>query len=458
MMKIRVVPVALVVAAGLLLGGCAHLAGGGSGASETLKVGTTQRGELTSGSHRNANDGSRFARYQVVLDADQVVRFALTSSFAGSLSLEAPEGDFITRSSTGSSGVTLTHRAGTAGTYVLSVNGEGDRSYGPFRVEALALDLRSSGVLDVGTEVAGWLNGENNHYTLEVSEAGLYTITQRSSEFDSFLRLQGNGLALQDDDSAGGLDARIGAYLQPGTYTVEAGWTMSQDRGGYTLLVTAEALPSEIDVQMDGELTHNSTLNGWSGGSAALSYQLVLEEQSAVTLEMNSSAIDAYLTLVGDGVYLTDDDSGDGDNGLNARISSYLLPGTYTVEASQVGSQPGLFTLRTTVDSFDLAERLRGLPTLTPPLEQDGHLNADQNAFRLTVASAGTYSIEMNSQVVDAYLELYGNGVMRWDDDGGDEGVNARLIADLPAGDYLLVARSFSPAEVGPYTLKITRF
>ena len=453
----RLLSASVVLSSSLMLGACASMGGVGQSAGKPLEVGGSQRGELTSSSPRNAKDGSHYERFSVALEADQVVRFALSGALTGVLSLENGEGDFLGSSSDMAGGdISLSQRAEEKGTYVLSVSGQDHRSFGPFRVDAREMTVRNSGALAVGDEIFGWLEGVPNVYTLEVTETGLYQIIQRSSEMDSLLKVSGNGVDLQDDDSAGNLDAQVAAFLEPGSYRVEAGWAMSAERGAYTLTVTSQPLPTDVDLTMGGELPHDDTINGYLAGSP-LEYQLVLSEAASVTLTMASSTLDSYLEINGEAVSFSDDDSGGGNSGLDARISTFLGAGTYTVRASQVSGQSGLFTLTTRVESQNLQERLQGLTALRPGANHSARLSSTQDEYKLTIPRSGTYAIEMSSGELDAFLELYGDGVTLSDDDGGSQNVDARITAELPAGDYLLVARTYSRSGAGDYTLTVTR-
>jgi hypothetical protein len=82
-----------------------------------------------------------------------------------------------------------------------------------------------------------------------------------------------------------------------------------------------------------------------------------------------------------------------------------------------------------------------------------------KNAERhdLKIVGEKRYVIDLESSAFDAYLILLDSDkkVVLWDDDSGG-GLNARLrIANLPAGDYTIIATALPPNGVGPYTLLI---
>lgn len=87
----------------------------------------------------------------------------------------------------------------------------------------------------VGRLAAGQPHGSR----LQIAEAGMYRITLRSSEFDAVLRLQGQGLMVEDDDGAGGTNAMLELYLEAGEYELVSSRYGDQGQGGFVLSVSA---------------------------------------------------------------------------------------------------------------------------------------------------------------------------------------------------------------------------
>lgn len=81
------------------------------------------------------------------------------------------------------------------------------------------------GTLAPGQEREGLLMaGAGDRFSVSVAEQGEYVVAMRSQDIDSYLRLvdaDGEEIA-SDDDSGGGLDARIRTRLAPGDYVIEA--------------------------------------------------------------------------------------------------------------------------------------------------------------------------------------------------------------------------------------------
>jgi uncharacterized protein YjdB len=103
------------------------------------------------------------------------------------------------------------------------------------------------------------------------------------------------------------------------------------------ITVTSPATPScgEATVSVPGTVsgTLSSSDCRLADGSYYDRWRFTLASQSAIVIDLTSSAFDTYLALVNAAgtVVATDDDSG---NGENARISTTLPPGTYVIFAT----------------------------------------------------------------------------------------------------------------------------
>lgn len=81
-------------------------------------------------------------------------------------------------------------------------------------------------------------------YSLTVAARTALVLEMRSREIDSVLELAGAGVALSDDDSGGGYDAKIETVLEPGRYTVSAG-SYGAD-GAFVLAARRTELPADV--------------------------------------------------------------------------------------------------------------------------------------------------------------------------------------------------------------------
>ncbi|MBU4610832.1 hypothetical protein IMZ29_09900 [Achromobacter sp. GG226] len=436
-----------------------------------VNMGEPFRGELTTQSPTNINDGSRYSVLTVNLKGNTTTKISLEGSLQGVLSLYK-EGELLNvsngnssfgESSSGCCGgsssgsqrrsTTLVHTAEADGEYQLGVSGADATRYGPFRVVTQAIEVRNSGPVKAGETLEGALsasadsaNRGHNTYQLAVEEDGLYDIYLRSQNFDAFLKLSGNGVTQEDDDSGGGSDAKISAFLKAGTYELQASGLDRGDAGLYSLSVERQALPAGTELSQGGPLQPGATVTGLYSGQD-LRYELRLTERQRVVIDMKSSAIDSYLTLDGPGVHATDDDSG---GGSDARIERTLSPGTYTITANGYDNGSGLFTLATTLSEApqpgggDITVGQTVRAELTSP---------EGDEYRLRVTRAGRYTIEMRSETIDSYLRIVGDTVDQEDDDSGGN-YDARLSLSLQPGEYRIYATSIDE-DNGPYTLSV---
>ncbi len=202
----------------------------------------------------------------------------------------------------------------------------------------------------------------------------------------------------------------------------------------------------------------------------------------AVTIDMTSSDLDAYLYVVGPGFgeTLSDDDGG---AGCDARLSfTFLESGTFRVVASSTSSsRTGVYTLRVSarpepIDDYGCGEQnpaaLRGLPTgdrrVMVGESVTGTLsNADPmvpgsdrraQAWLLEGRAGQTVTVTLSSEQFDAYLYVLGPGIgVQSDDDSAGE-LNAQLtVTFAETGSYRIIATSVSGGASGPYTLDVRR-
>ncbi|GAA5235535.1 hypothetical protein FOZ76_04510 [Verticiella sediminum] len=428
-------------------------------AARELALDGSVRGELTTQSAMNMNDGSRYDVVDVKVPGDKAVRITLDSAFSGVLALyregELVEGPSGAQSCCGESRgpAALVFQPAADAAYRIAVSGADRRGFGPFSLQASAIDIVNSGALESGKSLTGWLGrdtplrGEHraNVYDVNLTEAGLYEFTLRSQDFDAYLQLRGPGVELEDDDSAGDLDARISAYLEPGAYSLRAGSLSQEGAGVYTVTSARAELPAGTVLQNDGELTAGQAVMGSISGKPR-QYQFTVRERSRLTLTMDSDQFDAYLELRGAGVALEDDDSG---GGSNARLDVVVEPGSYTINASAL-SGGGMYRLLAQTGPAPAA----GGGEIAPGRSMEASLSSGRpDVYELRIPRAGSYVVTMRSTGVDSYLKLSGNGVQVEDDDGAGN-LDARLAVDLAAGTYRLEASSVDQ-NAGVYQLSV---
>ncbi|PMR74322.1 hypothetical protein [Billgrantia endophytica] len=425
--------------------------------NELIQLGERHRGEITSRSELNGKDGSRFSRYILPLEEGALVEIELGGPLHGRLALYDDRDRLLASTYTGSYHLdpsqpsALRRRIDESGDYTLVVSGNDQHSYGPFDITSRGMELTTGDALEVPSRADGWLQDGADTYTLTIEESGLYQVEMRSGDIDAYLVLEGpHGYHREDDDSGGNLDARIADFLEPGEYQLTARSAYGQDSGLYTLTVDPHALADGASLRNSGELAFDEPLHGWLNGQG-LEYQLTLDTSAMVTIDMLSSDFDAFLELRGEGVFISDDDGGEG---LDARIRHHLGPGSYTLTArSHSFGGSGMFELKA------MAVEPDELPS-SGHLEIGHSLNAWLGAgardhYSFQVEEAGYYRLDMMSSELDAYLELEGGGISLSDDDGGEH-LDARIHTHLEPGEYRAIARSYGGSESGGYVVSLT--
>lgn len=414
---------------------------------ERLTVDERLRGEITSASELNGKDGSRFNRYALSLEEDDIVDISLSGALQGVVALYDDQLQLLDNAAT------VRHRVDETGDYVVVVSGNDAHSYGPFTVNTRVVELTDADSVTVGQPVDSWLQGSSREISLTIEEAGLYQLEMRSDDFDAYLEIAGpNGYAREDDDSAGNLDARIADFLAPGEYTLTARSAYGDGNGVYTLSIEPHELPGNGELRNDGALTPDDSLNGWYSGQE-LNYQVEIEEAGMYQIEMRSNDVDSYLVLEGPNGYYREDDDSAGN--LDARIADFLAPGVYELTArTAYGQSSGMFTL--SMQPHDMPDvELRNEGVLNPGESINGWYSGEPLTYQLEVAESSLVTIEMRSSDFDTFLELSGQGVAASDDDGAG-GTDSLLEERLLPGTYTVSARGFSTMGSGLFELNVS--
>ncbi len=183
-------------------------------------------------------------------------------------------------------------------------------------------------------------------YRFELSEGGRIRIDLMSQEADAYLYLlTADGSRIADnDDGAGGLNARVERDLEPGVYLIEATTVGGRGRGpaDYALtigyVVGCEAIPlGSLEAGVDLTAAETWTLDTCGSrfvvDHPAYAYAFTLPQDGRVLIDLISEHGDPVLSLVSPtaGVIGANDDGG---GGRNARIEQYLPAGPYLIEAT----------------------------------------------------------------------------------------------------------------------------
>ena len=390
---------------------------------------------------------------------------------------------------------------------------------------AIALPAAAQQQIAIGTSVSGVLTvsdpvlpSDQSHYKLFtfMGQAGqTVQIDLISSDFDSYLYLRdqnGQNLA-QDDDSGGGLNARIirnlpytGMYqilantLRSGQY---GSFTLSLQAGGMAQPVMAAPVATSISLVSIGSIGLNQQVQNVLSAGAPLydqkkyhAYNFDCTAGQGIQMDILSDW-DNYAMIFdpAGNIVARDDDSG---GGLNARVTYTCgATGTYRlmVTTYAASTNTGAYTLR--VQGLGTPVPIQAQPTAQPipqpipspapaqvmptnPIPAPGQtaqiaigqtLRGRLEAGDQTMAD-GTYAdiwqfqgtagqtvtIDVRSDEFDTYMQLLdaGGAKLGEDDDSGGN-LNSRLTFTLPStGLYQIVVNNAGGSRrVGVYTVSI---
>jgi Bacterial pre-peptidase C-terminal domain len=333
-------------------------------------------------------------------------------------------------------------------------------------------------------------------HVVELKKGKNYRIDMMSTEIDSSLRLEdesGKTLA-QDEDSGGGLNARID-FRPPadGRYRIQA-TTYAGGVGKYTITVKELALvaksvprppklggpvPAAVKATFpadkkplvhDGKLKLDDPRDPVMGQSAQV-FEIELEANQLYRFDLRSKQFDAYLRLIDakENELARDDDSG-GD--LNARIVFRpTTRGLYRIIATSFNGTVGVYSLTITPEVGPKPEKFvagkvrkieKGLSVIDGEIAaSDPKDRSKKQSFchvhEFELSPAKSYTVDLTSSKFDAYLRLEdptGKQLAEDDDSGG--GTNSRIFfrPRIP-GVYRIIATTFEPNSVGAYSLTI---
>ena len=485
-----------------------------------LTGGVTQSGAWASDCDSTNRPDSYARFYSFTLEQETEVQFDLTSSHdtflfllegagtGGAVVAENDDGDNGTNSqiiaTLEAGSYTLeatTYTGGATGDFTLSILPAGATAPPP-GADGCLVDL---GTLTGGVTQTGVWSGECDSTNRPDSYARFYSFSLEeatevqfdlTSSQDTFLFLlegagTGGAVVAENDDGDNGTNSQIIATLEAGSYTLEATTYTGGATGDFTLDILpagATAPPPGADgclVDL-GPLTEGVTQTGaWSGecdsqtpdrGHARF-YSFTLEQQTEVTITLESSDADTYLYLregearSGTALYENDDHEG---STAKSQILETLAAGTYTIEATTyTGGATGDFTLTilpagATAPPPGADGCLVELGTLTGGITQTGAWAGDCDSSNRPDSYARFYSFSLEQETEvqfdltssqDTFLFLLegagtGGAVVAENDDG-DNGTNSQIIATLDAGAYTVEATTYSGGTTGEFSLDI---
>ncbi len=318
--------------------------------------------------------------------------------------------------------------------------------------------------------------GLSDIYSVTLPSSGVLAVSLSASAFPGQVAIRDakdNQIVMNQDVEGLGI-SQIAATLPAGPYTVVASAGMGA--GSYQL--TATFSPAAISPCLQGQpLALNSGYLQALGmgacvganGQAVDLYQFTMPSPGVANTVMTSSQVSGFLTLTDSSgnVLRSDQDSYSPNDPF---IVQYLPAGAYQLwardAANAVGGQYLMSLLGALgprppfcgpIGPLALGDNASGNLTITSCQYID---NTFADMYQVTLAAGATIDLRLNSSAFDAYLILLdakGNLVAQDDDSGG--GTNSRVIQQLDAGTYYVLAKQFANYyPYGAYTLSLAPY
>lgn len=298
---------------------------------------------------------------------------------------------------------------------------------------ALPEGSRSGGELPERATINGLLTqGSHDEYHFSLPKPASVQIDLHSADFDAYLLLTGPDIDLRDDDGGNGTDARISTLLPAGNYQLVARDFGSMYRGGSYRLRLETSQVKDTPSTETSELRIGDSIEAQLNAGSQ-SYDLILEQPAAITVDASSDDFDAELRLSNSVINLTDANSGLGNG---ARISEHLAPGTYQLEVSATDRGYGRYAI-SVANSADTI-RIQNDGIVTPGDRFYAEFNVGQPLqYWLVADDPASVRIRASSHTLDTFLKLSGRGLDLENDDHGGS-THSMIAVDLIPGTFNL--------------------
>lgn len=346
--------------------------------ADEVSYGATIEGALGESDPERQSASGRVDTYRVEGAAGERLLVAMRSDVINSLLwLVGPTGEVLARDddSGGGRDAFLELVLPYSGTYLISAASTGGE-FGHYELtlesgdEVLARPTPSveigvplSAALEHGDDIQPGTGAYRDRYVFQGQTGQSLEVRLNSHEIDPLLVLIGPaGEVLErDDDSGGGLNARIQTVLdETGQYVLYA-TSYNQATGVYSLHVDeyrAESVrPTAVEIgsQVDGTLGQSDARSA-RYGTLIDAFDVACRQMETITVSLSSAAFDSYLMIVdpnGETV-AQDDDSG---TALDARDTfECLMTGDYRILVTSTHYGTGAYQLSVTEGEFQPAE------------------------------------------------------------------------------------------------------
>lgn len=429
-------------------------------------LGDNLRGELTSASPVNLNDGTRYSSHRFCAgNGEDIALYQFQGPFSARLSLIDADFSLIgagNKATAGDGGLVLIDPPADQ-CVTLIVSGQNSNAYGPYQLNAVSA-ATSTRSLEAGAAMLAEIS-DNKRLTLPLNIDDATELDVQLIDASGRLGLIINGEDFRDQALAcGDKELRMTSYLMPGDYEIslvpgqrpstrmddaECSAVATTNGQAFYLNTTASLMPEGM--RNGGPLSNGDEIIGVLGNGRDNEYRLILEELSQVTLNLASSEFDTVLEVQGPDGDQRNDDAG---NGTNSEIDSVMRPGDYRVLVQSFGdNNGGQYDLRARIEPF--SGELTSEGSIAPGEQLTGLHSGSDNVFSLTVEERSEVTINVASEHFDTLLTLVGNSANISDDDGGD-GTNSRIETLLEPGTYSIQVSAYGDSS-GIFDISVTQ-
>jgi hypothetical protein len=458
-----------------------------------IAAGDTADGVLEPGDELGG-DGPYQDRWTLDVAAGARVRVELRSAdFDAYLIVIGPDGRIVGTDDDGlgERNAMLAFRAVAAGRYTILATSFGDElrtgAYrltvlpetgdlgDPGKTAAIQPGETKEGRLETGDAVGS--RGLEDRWTFQGRAGDVVRLDAASADFDAYLVLRFDAAVVDsNDDGGGGNNARILTVLpSTGTYTaVVSAFSEGRSAGRYTVTLATLAAPAApgrvariaVGQQLAGRLETGDQAR--EDGTLQDLWEFDGRSGQDVTVELRSSAFDAYLELrEPSGAVVAENDDGFGQ-GTDAFIAARLpRAGRYRIVARGYGEgqSTGIYELALGEASSSARpgqpREIRLGETAMGRLEVGDSMMGDStyaDVFTFRPTTSGRVTLQLRSSDFDAYLLLQdADGRTLASDDDSGSGTDSQLTFAVMAGrTYRVVANSYGAERVtGAYRLTV---
>ena len=375
------------------------------------------------------------------------------------------------------------------GEYSLGASFEAQRDCTPRALilgQAVSGELVATGCRVVDRTIPSVDDSPQASYTVKVERSGLLTLELKATfPLEAALRLLNPaGAVVSTAQAKGGANsARIEAGVSPGVYAIEVrglGTSQSYQRTGSYILQTSfqDIVPRPCparDLALNDTVSASLSAAGCrqldvfpaSSSTALLDpYRITLTEAGAVTVEMVSADLDAFVSFYDKNLSLIGTDNNSG-GGKSARFMTSLNPGTYFIHASAADAKTGAYNLTVSFrpasapacPATDLALVGSVAGTLSASdcrmldLVRPSSNTAYVDRYRVTLPQRGVLSLDLASSIFTPSVALYDLRSLQLGSAFGSTRSSAKLSVSLNPGEYTVWASS-AGAQTGAYMLQ----